>query len=109
VFWVAQQGFQTIFATGGIQDGLDVARALALGAHAAGIARPVLQHLERGGKSAVLRFLSAIESELRAAMLLVGAADVAALQQCPRIVVGELQAWLKWEFPLPPQSRASKY
>jgi isopentenyl-diphosphate Delta-isomerase len=94
VAWLADQGFMTVFATGGIHDGLDVAKALALGATAAGIARPVLQCLEKGGRAAALEFLLGVEHELRAAMLLVGAGVPADLRQAPRVIVGELRDWL---------------
>ncbi|MBN1605745.1 MAG: type 2 isopentenyl-diphosphate Delta-isomerase [Polyangiaceae bacterium] len=94
VAWLADQGFNTLFATGGIHDGLEVAKALALGATAAGIARPVLQRLDSGGRAAVLEYLAAVEGELRAAMLLVGARALAELRQVPRVVVGELRDWL---------------
>lgn len=94
VAWVAAQGFETLFATGGIHDGLDVAKALALGATAAGIARPVLQRLEHGGRNAALEFLQGVEAELGAAMLLVGARTLADLRSVPRVIVGELADWL---------------
>ncbi|MCS6901970.1 MAG: type 2 isopentenyl-diphosphate Delta-isomerase [Myxococcales bacterium] len=93
VWMAAGQGLDTVIATGGIATGLDVARALALGAHAAGLARPVLQALMQGGEEAAHAFLDGVEAELRAAMLLVGAADVAALRRVPRVLVGELRAW----------------
>lgn len=85
--------FRTVIATGGIATGLDAARALALGAHAVGIARPVLQALEQGGRAQAIAFLAGVERELRTALLLVGARDVAAAQRCPRLLRGELQAW----------------
>lgn len=91
---LAPLGFETIVATGGIGTGLDVARAVALGASAAGIARPVLRALSSGGREAAVAYLDAIETELRAAMLLTGSRDLAALRRAPRVVVGELAAWI---------------
>jgi isopentenyl-diphosphate delta-isomerase len=71
-----------------------VARALALGATAAGIARPVLRAFSSGGRAGAIAFLDAVEDELRAVMLLTGARDVSALRTTPRVVVGELAAWV---------------
>jgi isopentenyl diphosphate isomerase/L-lactate dehydrogenase-like FMN-dependent dehydrogenase len=39
-------------------------------------------------------FLEGVETELRAAMLLTGSRDVAALRRAPRVVVGELGGWI---------------
>lgn len=80
--------------TGGIQSGLDVARALALGATACGIARPLLQAHVRGGRAEAERVIEQIERELRAVMLLAGAAEVAALRSAPRIVSSPLTEWM---------------
>jgi isopentenyl-diphosphate delta-isomerase len=85
--------FQTIIATGGISSGLDAAKAIALGAHAAGIARPVLQAFVAGGRPAALRFLDEVETELRAVMLLVGAANVRALRKAQVMLSGDLPQW----------------
>ncbi|HYO97530.1 MAG TPA: type 2 isopentenyl-diphosphate Delta-isomerase [Polyangiaceae bacterium] len=90
---VAPHGFDTIFATGGVKTGLDIAKAIVLGAHAGGIARPVLQALESGGREGALALLTRVEKELRTAMLLTGAASVAALARVPRLLVGELADW----------------
>ncbi|HEY8040740.1 MAG TPA: type 2 isopentenyl-diphosphate Delta-isomerase [Polyangiaceae bacterium] len=87
-------GFETVVATGGIGTGLDVARAVALGATAAGIARPVLRALSAGGRAAAMAMLDAVEAELRAAMLLTGSRDLATLRRAPRVLVGELAAWV---------------
>lgn len=86
-------GFDTIFATGGVATGLDVAKAIALGAHAAGLARPVLKALESGGAAEATALFDRIEAELRTAMLLVGARDLDALRRAPRVVSAELSAW----------------
>ena len=91
---LAPMRFETIVATGGIATGLDVARALALGASAAGIARPVLRALSSGGREGATAFLDAVEAELRAVMLLTGSRDVAALRRAPRVVTGELASWI---------------
>jgi isopentenyl-diphosphate Delta-isomerase len=90
---VSTHGFSTVFATGGISTGLDVAKAIALGASAAGIARPLLQALERGGREAALAMLERIETELRMAMLLVGAKDLEGLKNARRVITGELGEW----------------
>jgi len=95
VAWMASVGFDTVIATGGIASGLDVAKAIALGATAAGLARPVLRALMSGGRAAATGLLDMVEQELRTAMLLVGARDLSALKTAPRIVVGELEQWMR--------------
>jgi isopentenyl-diphosphate delta-isomerase len=91
---LAPLGFETIIATGGVSTGLDVARAIALGASAAGIARPVLKALTAGGRDGAVAFLQGVLAELRAIMLLTGSSDVAALRTAPRILGAELRLWL---------------
>ncbi|HXX65949.1 MAG TPA: type 2 isopentenyl-diphosphate Delta-isomerase [Polyangiaceae bacterium] len=92
---VAPLGFETIIATGGVGGGLDVARAVALGASAAGLARPVLRALSSGGREGCIAFLRRVESELRAAMLLTGSRDVGRLRTAPRVLRGELTSWIE--------------
>lgn len=91
---VAPHGFTTLIATGGVSTGLDVARAIVLGANAGGIARPVLQALTAGGRAGAIAFLEGVEAELRAVMLLTGCQDVASLGGVPRILGRDLQAWI---------------
>jgi isopentenyl-diphosphate delta-isomerase len=81
-------------ATGGIQTGLDVARAVALGAHAAGIARPLLAAYVSGGASAVEKLLDRVERQLRTVMLLTGSRDLDALRGKPRIIGPALARWI---------------
>ena len=85
--------FETIIATGGIKTGLEAAKAIAIGANAAGIARPVLQALVSGGRAEALRFLEGVEAELRAVMLLVGAGSVRALRKADVLLSGDLPRW----------------
>lgn len=84
----------TVIATGGIKSGLDVARALSLGARACGIARPVLQAYTEGGVAGAEAFLDGVERELIAAMLLTGARTPRDLSRVPKVLTGELPSWL---------------
>ena len=93
VTYVASAGLTPI-ATGGIRNGLDVARAIALGARVAGIARPMLQALRGGGRDAAEAYVDRVLAELRTVMLLCGARTIAELQAAPKIIRGELRDWL---------------
>jgi isopentenyl-diphosphate delta-isomerase len=93
VAWVARHGFDTVCATGGVKDGLTIAKAIALGATVGGIARSALQAVEDSADAA-REFFERVEAELKTAMLLVGARDLAALRSVPRVITGELGAWL---------------
>jgi len=82
-----------VCATGGIKNGLDVARSLALGASCAGIARPVLQAWVSGGKDMAREYLLRVIREVKIAMLLTGSRDVLALQNSSTIIGKELSKW----------------
>jgi isopentenyl-diphosphate delta-isomerase len=60
-----------IIATGGIRNGLDAAKALALGASCAGMAHALLESATKS-KEATITEVDAIIKEIRAAMFLVG-------------------------------------
>lgn len=90
---VTPLGFETVVATGGIQNGLDAARAVALGASAVGIARLVLQAFDRGGVEGALSFLARVERELKTALLLTGSPHLKALRSARKILGPELRAW----------------
>ncbi len=71
-----------IIASGGIRSGLDVAKAIALGADIAAIGQPLLAPaLESAGE--VVKFLRRIIYEIRVAMLCVGTTDLAGLRKAP--------------------------
>jgi isopentenyl-diphosphate delta-isomerase len=92
---MARFDFKTIFSTGGMANGVDIAKALALGASAGGIARPVLQALDSGGRDGAIAWLNGVETEIRTTMLLCGAATTAAMREVPRVIVGELKEWMQ--------------
>lgn len=92
---VAPLGFRTVIATGGMKTGMDVAKAIALGASAGGIARPVLQALDSGGRAGAVDFLKRAEREVRTAMLLTGSRTLADLRAAPKVVSGPLAEWIR--------------
>lgn len=64
-----------LIASGGIRTGLDVAKAIALGADTAAFAMPLLQPALQSAQ-AVIRTIEQILQELRVTMFLVGAKDI---------------------------------
>ena len=83
-----------IIASGGITNGLDAARAIALGADIAGVARSVLLAYLADGQQGAESFLNQTIQEIKATMLLTGATDISALQQVARFCKGELGQWI---------------
>jgi isopentenyl-diphosphate delta-isomerase len=82
-----------IIATGGVRNGLDAAKAIALGASLVGVARPLLTAALQGTEAVdawIMQFLD----ELRAVMFLSGCAGVQDLQRVPRVVLGDTRRWL---------------
>jgi isopentenyl-diphosphate Delta-isomerase len=72
----------TLFASGGIRTGLDVAKAVTLGADLAGIAGPFLRAADRGPHEADALARELIET-LRVAMFCVGARTLGELRAAP--------------------------
>ena len=89
----APLGLRTLIASGGVASGLDGARALALGADLFGLARPVLQALDKAGAEGAEAFLAQVELELRTACLLTGSRSVDALRAAPRVLTEPLASW----------------
>ncbi len=84
----------TIVASGGIENGLDIARAIAAGADIGGLARPILLTFLDSGVDAACGLLERIKEELRIAILLTGARNVPELGHVPRVYTGQLREWL---------------
>jgi len=72
-------------ASGGLRDGTDVAKAIALGASLAGLAGPFLKEAVQSVQ-ATLEKASELTTVLRIAMFAAGAADISQLQETPLIV-----------------------
>lgn len=72
-----------LFASGGIRDGIDVAKSIALGATLVGLAGEFLRAADKEGVTGVVELAGALTDELRVAMLCSGAGDLQALSQTP--------------------------
>jgi len=71
-----------IIASGGLRDGLDIAKCIALGAEIGGIAGPFLKAANES-VDAVRQIIWEISTEIRIALFVSGAADIAALKHTP--------------------------
>ncbi|MGH8913590.1 MAG: type 2 isopentenyl-diphosphate Delta-isomerase [Acidimicrobiia bacterium] len=81
-----------VVATGGVRTGLDAAKALALGATAVGLGRPVLTAAIEGYDK-LLEELSDFIDELKVAMVLTAARDVPALRGHHPVLTGHVSQW----------------
>jgi isopentenyl-diphosphate delta-isomerase len=84
-----------VIATGGVRNGLDIAKALALGATAAGIAHPLLRQAVYGSSLDVVVELERFIEGLRVAMYLTGSQKVEDLSSKQLILSGKLVQSLK--------------
>jgi isopentenyl-diphosphate delta-isomerase len=89
-----------VCATGGVSNGLTIAKAIALGATAGGIARPFLQAHARGGIDAVRNMAQRIIDEIRIAALLTGSRTMTDLQHASIIIDPRLRRWIPSNTPL---------
>lgn len=80
-------------ASGGIRNGLDVAKSIALGADIAGIALPLLKVLDKEGGDGVVDYLSKVTDELRTAMYLTGSKDINSLKKARYKLTGRARDW----------------
>lgn len=84
----------TLIASGGIRNGLEVAKALSLGADLGGMALPLFRAQQSGGREAADRAAEAVVTGVRHALVLTGSRNVRELRERPRVVTGELKDWL---------------
>ncbi|MGQ9836642.1 MAG: type 2 isopentenyl-diphosphate Delta-isomerase [Cyanobacteriota bacterium] len=70
-----------LVASGGIRNGIDVAKAIRLGANLVGMAAPVLQAVCGAEEQAVIEAVQAVITELRIAAFCTGSADLTQLKQ----------------------------
>ncbi len=84
-----------LIATGGLRNGMDVARTIALGARLGGLAAPVFRAQQQGGYDGIMEFLQGIIAALRTATFLSGCQRPAELAKAPKVLGADLIAWIE--------------
>jgi len=84
-----------VLAGGGLWDATDLAKALALGAKAVGMAGLPLYYLLRKGRHGLVRKFELIEKDLKAVMFKVGAGSTRQLAEKPLVISGYTAQWLE--------------
>lgn len=84
-----------LIATGGIRSGLDIAKALRLGADICGVALPVIRAAYYNGVEGVVKLLERYMLELKIALFLTGAKDISDLRKKPVLIQGKLKEWVE--------------
>merc|ERR1711879_552242 len=70
-----------VFVDGGIRRGADIFKAVALGAQACGVGRPVLYSLASYGPKGIVRMVHMLQDELQMVMRLSGTPDIASIKE----------------------------
>jgi len=83
-----------IISTGGIRNGVEITKALALGATTCGIALPLLEKALKGPEK-VIDHLTEIIEEIKITMFLSGANNIAKLRKSDLIIMGKTKEWLE--------------
>ncbi len=91
--YLASRYLDTI-ASGGIRNGVDVARALALGAEAASMARAFLLRAVKG-REETETFARSVVEELRAVIFLTGNSSIEDLDEDEIVVLGRTKEWFE--------------
>jgi isopentenyl-diphosphate delta-isomerase len=82
-----------VIASGGIRNGLEVAKSIILGSCCAGVARPFLEAAIKGPKF-LEKTINRFKNELTATMFLVGARSVEELKTKPYVLTGTVRDWV---------------
>jgi len=83
-----------VIASGGIRNGIDATKSLALGASLASATYPFLDPATKSSED-VKKVLRLLVGEVRNAMFLVGASSIQKLQNVPVVLTGKTAEWLK--------------
>ncbi len=83
-----------VVSSGGLRNGLEVAKSIALGASLCAMAKPLLGPASDSSKSARM-YLESVINGLKATMFLTGSKNIEELGKARYIIIGELAQWAK--------------
>jgi isopentenyl-diphosphate Delta-isomerase len=90
---VSKEDDVSIIASGGMRDGLDAAKALAMGAAAVGMAGVFLQLVQTTSLDNCMEKVDELHHQLRIAMTALGVTTIDQLQHTSLIIAGETERW----------------
>ncbi len=80
-----------IIASGGIRNGIDIAKSIALGADLCGMAQPFLKAVMSNNAE---MFIEKIVYQLKMTMMLTSSRDIDSLKRVPIVIMGKLAEWI---------------
>ncbi len=83
-----------VIGSGGLRNGLDLAKAISLGATAGGFARALLKDADNSVEN-LYRNIEMIQKEFKVAMFLTGSGNLEELRSVKKIYSGELRPWME--------------
>lgn len=92
---VSQECHLPLIATGGIKNALHVAKCLAMGASAVGMAGFMLRAVNEDGIEKAVEQVKEIHRELCVIMTALGCLTIAQLEQVPLVISGQTRDWLE--------------
>ncbi len=81
-----------IVASGGLRNGVDAAKSIAIGANLVSFARPLLRPAAKSSQD-VKGFLDQVKLQLKMTMVLTNSRDIKALMRTPYVLFGNMKAW----------------
>lgn len=84
-----------IVASGGISNALDIAKSVALGANAVGMAGHFLKMLMDKGMEHVIEEILSVHEDLKIIMTALGTQSIETLKKAPVVIFGDTSHWLK--------------
>jgi isopentenyl-diphosphate delta-isomerase len=84
-----------IIGSGGVRSGLDIAKLIALGAHAGGMAIPFLFTVQENTIEQTIAFIEEVAYQIRIACFLTGCKNITELKTAPLLITGKTAETMK--------------